>query len=362
MGKANVESDLGCPPNITHVLGNVLSFTAPSEDEAKYDVIHVGCEVQPSIVPSLLALLKSPGRMTLPLTLSGSKQQITLYLKSATGAVTSRAVGGYIRYVPMRLPKASPTSTSPQPNANRDIDWNKRYAKGYCYGKAPCSTVSRLAGILSSGVSFGSTRSCGGKVLALCGGYGRNARPFPPLGYPHVTVVDSSPAACERGRRYLPEASFVASDWREYLEAREGETWDVVVLCYAHCVDAALAWRHVRVGGHLVFEGFSEGHVGPGPPVDALAGRRDLDGMGVEVHGWEGERELVEGTFHRFGGGRKARVMEAIRRKGWDWAGERAEVIYARVRRGAAGDADDENQKLLEVSSRPGRWPFSLAC
>jgi hypothetical protein len=189
------------------------------------------------------------------------------------------------------------TMTTPDPM------WNTRYAGDtFFYGTEPNDFVVAQAPHLPRG----------GRVLCLAEGEGRNAVFLARQGL-HVTGVDSSSVGLAKARGLaakhgVPLATVVA-DLRDYEpgEAR----WEGIVSIWCHLPSSLRAIEHPRLvralapGGALIVEHYhpKQRAYGTGGPkdVDLLLTleelRRDFSAL-EELHAFEGERDVQEGTGH----------------------------------------------------------------
>lgn len=182
-------------------------------------------------------------------------------------------------------------------------DWDRRYdQERFFYGEDPHPLLAReLPGLPV------------GKALFLAEGEGRNAVYAAGLGHA-VTAWDSSAVgrrkALELAARRGVEIDYILGDLIE--GDWDAESWDLVVMGYAHLDPQHMADVHRRVvtalrpGGHLLHVSFSKAQFGRnsgGPPRLELL--HDLDELkrqyaGLEfLRAEEKEIELDEGKGHR---------------------------------------------------------------
>ena len=193
--------------------------------------------------------------------------------------------------------------------------WDTRYdQEHYYYGEEPNAFLASQLSALPPG-----------RALFLAEGEGRNAVHAAGLGH-RVLAVDSS----EVGRRKALElaarlkvtleyrcADIMADPWSE-------QTWDLVVLCFAHLPPEDAEILHARVaaslapGGCLLLNSFSRaqfGRTSGGPPQ--LEWLHDLNVLKKQFpdvvfgHAVEREVELAEGIGHRGA----AMVIELVGRR-----------------------------------------------
>lgn len=180
-------------------------------------------------------------------------------------------------------------------------NWDDRYdQKTYFYGREPNYFVARQLPLLERG-----------RGLFLAEGEGRNAVFAAALGN-EVTAVDGS----EVGRRKaleLAAARNVNLDYRladVIVDPWDKETWDFIVLCFAHLPPENMPGVHQRVaaclksGGTMILNSFSKAQFGRksgGPPSLELL--HDLDELmgqfpGLNLMGEEKEVDLHESVGH----------------------------------------------------------------
>lgn len=194
------------------------------------------------------------------------------------------------------FPVKARTDMKEQPNK-----WDERYDEdGFFYGREPnYFVVQKLRG------------SAPKRVLCLAEGEGRNAVYAAGLGH-EVTAVDSS-AVGRRKALDLAAAKGVTIDYRladVVTEPWDKQTWDVIVLCFAHLPPEDMAAVHKRVaaslapGGTLLLNSFSKAQFGRksgGPPrLEWLHDMVELMDQfpGLTLMGSEKEVELNEGSGH----------------------------------------------------------------
>lgn len=180
-------------------------------------------------------------------------------------------------------------------------NWDERYDReGFFYGDEPNYFVARmLKGIAP------------GRSLFLAEGEGRNAVYAAGLGH-EVTAVDSSRIGRDKALA-LATIRGVDIDYRlgDIVTDTWGEdSWDVIVLCFAHLPPDLMPTIHGRVaaglrpGGTLILNSFSKAQFGRksgGPP--RLEWLHDLGELmqqfpGLELKGEEAEVELRESVGH----------------------------------------------------------------
>lgn len=144
-------------------------------------------------------------------------------------------------------------------------DWDERYGDAdLVWSVGPNRSVAELTADLTPG-----------RALDVAAGEGRNALWLAERGW-HVTAIDFSQVAVERGRRLARDRDVVV-DWRVADVTRapfEEGGYELVVVSYLHLPRAELADVHARAaravapGGTLVIVGhdvtnLEEGHGGP---------------------------------------------------------------------------------------------------
>lgn len=181
--------------------------------------------------------------------------------------------------------------------------WDTRYAgEAFMYGTAPNDFLREQVRSLPPG----------GRVLCLAEGEGRNAVFLAERGF-RVTGVDGSKVGLEKAQRLARERGVkletIVADLRNF-DLGAGQ-WDAIVSIWCHVPPALRASLHPRIvaalapGGVFLLEHYHprqlEYRTG-GPPDAALLVTRDeleRDFAGLTVlHGFEGEREVQEGTGH----------------------------------------------------------------
>ncbi|MCB1184278.1 methyltransferase domain-containing protein [bacterium] len=193
-------------------------------------------------------------------------------------------------------------------------NWDNRYdQERYFYGTEPNHLVARVLPGLPRG-----------RVLCLAEGEGRNAVYAATLGHQVVAVDESFVGR----RKALELAEYSGVDLEYRLDdviggAWTDETWDVIVLCFAHLDPAYMPSVHAACaaalapGGTLVLCSFSRAQFGRksgGPPRlewlhDATELERQFPGLTLEME--EKEVHLSEGTGHVGA----AMVIEMVGRK-----------------------------------------------
>lgn len=194
--------------------------------------------------------------------------------------------------------------------------WDERYREPeFAYGREPNDFLRRMA------------EGIGGEGRALClaEGQGRNAVFLAEQGW-RVTAVDASGVGLERARELAMERGItITTEVADLADFRiDPETWDLVVLIFAHLppplrkrVHAAVV-DGLRPGGHVILEAYTPAQVGlgtGGPPsaemmmtADGLRG--EFDGLEF-VHLQETRREIHEGRYHNGPG----EVVQMLARK-----------------------------------------------
>lgn len=180
--------------------------------------------------------------------------------------------------------------------------WDERFgAPHFVYGTAPndflVSVVNRLPA---------------GRALCLAEGEGRNAVFLAEQGF-DVTAVDASAVGLQKAERLAADRGTsirtIVSDLSHYEIAPE--TWDVIVLIFAHVAPElrrrvhAAAAGGLKPGGALVLEAYTPAQLAlktGGPPVvDLMMRLNDLEfefrGLDFAI-GRELQREIHEGTLH----------------------------------------------------------------
>lgn len=185
---------------------------------------------------------------------------------------------------------------------NSQNKWDARYDEDrFFYGVEPNYLVAReLVGLAP------------GRGLFLAEGEGRNAVYAAGLGH-EVTAVDSSTVGRRKALELAAEkgcaldyrlADLVADTW-------DDQTWDFIVLCFAHMPPEIMPGVHHRVaaclepGGTLILNSFSKAQFGRksgGPP--RLEWLHDLDELltqfpGLTLQAQEKEVELRESVGHQ---------------------------------------------------------------
>jgi hypothetical protein len=181
--------------------------------------------------------------------------------------------------------------------------WDTRYASDdFVYGTEPNRFLYDQAHRMNPG----------SEVLCLAEGEGRNSTYLAGLGH-HVTGVDASSVGVEKTRRLARErgveVTTVVADLAEYDLG--SERWDVVVSIFAHLPPSIRVplrerlRRALRVGGLLILEHYHPRQLeyGTGGPSDVtmLTSLGELEAEFPDweyLHRFEGEREVMEGTFH----------------------------------------------------------------
>ncbi|HEY8943073.1 MAG TPA: class I SAM-dependent methyltransferase [Polyangiaceae bacterium] len=194
--------------------------------------------------------------------------------------------------------------------------WDHRYsASDYVYGTDPNDFLAERYSVLASG----------GDVLCLADGEGRNGVFLAAQGM-HVTSVDSSAVGLAKARRLANERQVkletVVADLATWDPGRE--CWDGVVSIWAHLplpIREVLHPRLVRAlrpGGILFLEHYHPRQLGygtggpPDPTMMLTLAELDVAFPGwLRLHGFEGERVVVEGNGH----GGKSYVTQAILKK-----------------------------------------------
>jgi hypothetical protein len=181
--------------------------------------------------------------------------------------------------------------------------WDSRYSTDeFVYGKEPNTFLREQAARLPPNA----------EVLCLAEGEGRNSTFLAGRGC-RVTGVDASSAAMDKTRRLAEErgvsVTTVVADLAEYDPGIDN--WDAVVSIFAHLppsIRAPLRMRlrsAIRIGGLLMLEHYHPRQLeyktgGPSDPSFMTT----LEELDREFAGWqclhrlEGEREVLEGTFH----------------------------------------------------------------
>jgi len=151
-----------------------------------------------------------------------------------------------------------------------------------------------------------------GKGLFLAEGEGRNAVFAAGLGH-EVTAVDSSAVGRAKALELATERQ-VSLDYRladVLADPWASESWDFIVLCFAHLPPEAMPTLHDRVatalkpGGAMILNSFAKSQFGRksgGPPrLEWLHDLADLQTHfpGLELEGRECEVDLDESVGHR---------------------------------------------------------------
>lgn len=179
--------------------------------------------------------------------------------------------------------------------------WDERYDhERFFYGQEPNYFVAGQLPDLAPG-----------RGLFLAEGEGRNAVYAAELGF-SVTAVDSS-AVGRRKALELAAARGVALEYRQgdlVSDTWGQETWDLIVLCFAHLPPEIMPEVHRRVasclapGGRMILNSFSKAQFGRksgGPPnLEWLHDLEELLGQfpGLELEGRETEVDLRESVGH----------------------------------------------------------------
>ena len=297
-------------------------------DLGPFDAIHVGAFAP--AVPALLAEQLAPGgRMLVPLG-EATRQSLVAVDRRADGSLVETALRR-CRFVPLRrVPRVdapagaaerapAPTTATdapPQPPGGKTaltIDWDARYRRGWAYGKQPNEFLAAWAA-----EHLGAAVPCGGHVLCVGEGQGRNAVHLARLGHA-ITAVDQSAVGLDKAARWaeasgVPAERFVTvvADLTDY--APEPASVDGVASIFVALPAAVRARLHsacvaaLRPGGLVVIECFApaqaalRGARAAGPPAEMLVGADELqaDFAGLEVIACrEVRRQLDEGRFHR---------------------------------------------------------------
>jgi SAM-dependent methyltransferase len=180
-------------------------------------------------------------------------------------------------------------------------NWDERYDNDlFIYGEEPNYFVARKLDGLAPG-----------RCLFLAEGEGRNAVFAAGLGH-QVTAVDSSAV----GRRKALELAAARGLDLEYRladlveDSWSDESWDVIVLCFAHLPPEIMPEIHrrtaasLRPGGTMILNSFSKAQLGRksgGPP--SLEWLHDLEELktqfpGLDLTGEEKEVDLRESVGH----------------------------------------------------------------
>jgi SAM-dependent methyltransferase len=196
-------------------------------------------------------------------------------------------------------------------------NWDNRYdAERYFYGTEPNYFVARMLDTLTPG-----------RALFLAEGEGRNAVYAAGLGHDVVAVDDSFVG--QRKALALAEERGVTLEYRladVVGGAWVDESWDCIVLCFAHLSPAEMPeiWTAcataLRPGGKVILNSFAKSQLGRksgGPPrLDWLHDVVELRTQfpGLTVVAVEAEMELAEGVGHRG----LAMVIELVAHKSVD--------------------------------------------
>lgn len=180
-------------------------------------------------------------------------------------------------------------------------NWDERYdQEKYFYGLAPNYSIARQLKEIEPG-----------RGLFLAEGEGRNAVFAAGMGH-EILAVDSSSVGRQKALDLAAErevsieyrlADLVTDPW-------DRETWDFIVLCFAHLPPEIMPEIHQRVaacikpGGVMILNSFSKAQLGRksgGPPrLDWLHDLDELMGQfpGLELEGREAEVDLRESVGH----------------------------------------------------------------
>ena len=180
--------------------------------------------------------------------------------------------------------------------------WDERYDhEGFFYGTQPNYLVARELPRLDRG-----------RGLFLAEGEGRNAVFAAGLGH-DVVAVDSSAVGRAKALALAADkgvdltyrlADLLADPW-------DRESWDFIVLCFAHLPPGAMAGVHEKVarvlkpGGTLILNSFAKsqfGRTSGGPPrLEWLHDLAELETQfpGLELEGKEKEVDLDESVGHK---------------------------------------------------------------
>eukprot|EP00941_MAST-03F_sp_MAST-3F-sp1_P005758 g5758.t1 len=281
-----------------------------ASDLGPFDAIHVGAFVR-EIPTSLLEQLRPGGRMVIP-TGNEKKQMFVQIDKSSTGTYTSTKLCP-IRFVPLVQASASGVK-------DRKVDYDKRYSKGWAYGKKPNIFLVEMANLYFPGEDEKKN------ILSLGEGQGRNACYLAQLGH-SITATDASSVGMTKTMRLADQLQVtehirtVITDLREpCLSILNGTNkYDIIysIFCafeekhrsplYKACA------KTLKPGGLFVYEGFAprhheyRGYRALGPPQERMASldslERDFKDSNFEILlAKETERKINEGKFHRGSG------------------------------------------------------------
>ena len=180
-------------------------------------------------------------------------------------------------------------------------NWDDRYDReGFLYGDEPNYFVARSLKNVAPG-----------RGLFLAEGEGRNAVFAAGLGH-EVTAVDSSQVGRDKALA-LAAAHGVSIDYRLAdltVDPWGDESWDIIVLCFAHLPPEIMPEIHQRVaaalrpGGTVILNSFSKAQFGRksgGPPrLEWLHGLEELleQFPGLDLKGEVKEVELRESVGH----------------------------------------------------------------
>lgn len=253
----DLNSDVGPTVVIRHGDGWV---GAP--DLGPFDAIHVGAFAR-NIPKALISQLKPGGRMVIPLG-SENKQSFVCIDKLANGELATHDVCP-IRFVPL-VRKSAPGA----------VDYDKRYKKGWAYGKNPNEFL-----VTATQRFFPENKGNvpPKRVLCLGAGQGRNAVFLASQGY-CCTAVDASSVGLTKALRLADQRGLPSDcidtrivDLRKFDPGAEGGKWDAIISIFCaldprdrRCLHRACA-AALAPGGLFVVECF-------GPGQEKLRGRR----------------------------------------------------------------------------------------
>ncbi|WP_146403291.1 class I SAM-dependent methyltransferase [Planctomycetes bacterium CA13] len=180
--------------------------------------------------------------------------------------------------------------------------WNERYsAIGFAYGLEPNSFLVSVAHQMPRG-----------PVLSFGEGEGRNAVYLAKLGY-DVTAVDQSAVglakAVELARKQNVSIKTIHADLRDF--EIKPNSWSGIYSIFCHLPTSMRVSLHsqvatgLRTGGMFALEAYTPEQCGRGtggpPNPDLMMSlamlQQELDGLDI-LHGYELEREVVEGKYH----------------------------------------------------------------
>jgi len=326
------------------------------KEHGLYDAIHVGASSS-TIPADLVEQLAPGGLMTIPVG-DRNKQHLTLVTKSSVDSsfTSVKLTSETVRFVPL-------VDTS-------FVDYDKRYKKGWAYGKNPNDFLVKCANDSNLGLT-GST-----SALSLGEGQGRNIVYLATsLSCDVCLAIDSSSVGLDKTNTLASHKGASAKvqtlqlDLKEPLPSLNPSSFDLVISFFLALPSSNRRALHKNVanllndGGLYILECFSptQGEINKksgtrnGPmDSDLLVSAQDLiqdfDGEEVEVLIAEEQvRELFEGSFHRV---KEAAVTRFVcKKKGkttaWTGFGEYMENMGSKMK---GGGINADFEAMLEAA------------